>query len=64
MQTIVKHQPQPDVDAFLFAMYLMYWRAPGCKTAPGEIVNLGEIGAVVEKNWLKATPYSPAEKQI
>jgi len=41
----------------------MFLRAPGKKTAPGEIVNLGEIGNVAEKNWLKATPYSPAEKQ-
>src|ERR1700686_5788910 len=32
-------------DAFLLAMWLMYCRAPGRKTAPGEPVDLGEIGA-------------------
>jgi hypothetical protein len=30
------------------------------KTGPGEPVDLGEIGSVHEKNWFKATPYSPA----
>jgi hypothetical protein len=61
---IVKYEPKPHVDAFLFAMYLMYCRAPGKKTAPGEPIELGEIGSVPEKNWSKASPYSPAEKQI
>jgi hypothetical protein len=57
---MVKYQPKPNIDAFLFAMYLMYCRAPGSKTAPGQIVNLGEIGAVPERTFDRWCPYSPA----
>jgi hypothetical protein len=48
-------------DKFIFAMYLMFLRAPGRKTLPGERVDLGEIGTAREKNWTRDTPYSPAE---
>jgi hypothetical protein len=48
----------------LWAMWLMYGRAPHTRTAPGELVDLGEIGSVAEKNWSKATPYSPAEMKV
>jgi len=48
-------------DKFIFAMYLMFLRAPGRKTLPGEPVDLGEIGQVKEKDWERVTPYSPAE---
>ena len=57
---VVKYQLRPGIDAFLFAMFLMYCRAPGRETAPGEPVDLGEIGAVAGKTWSKMTPYSPA----
>ena len=48
-------------DKFIFAMYLMFLRAPGRKTLPGECVDLGEIGQIKEKDWERLTPYSPAE---
>jgi hypothetical protein len=48
-------------EAHIAAMWLMFLRASGRETAPGEPVNLGEIGEVREKNWAKATPYSIAE---
>ena len=54
----------PDFDpreAYIAAMWLMFLRAPGRETAPGELVDLGEIGEVREKNWARATPYSVVE---
>jgi hypothetical protein len=48
-------------DKFIFAMYLMFLRAPGRETLPGECVDLGEIGQVREKDWERLTPYSPAK---
>ena len=48
-------------DKFIFAMYLMFLRAPGRKTFPGEPVDPGEIGQVKEKDWERQTPYSPAK---
>jgi hypothetical protein len=56
-------RPRPPRDTreeYIFAMWLTYCRAPGRKTAPGEPVDLGEIGACAEKNWIRLTPYSPA----
>jgi len=38
----------------------MFLRAPGRPTAPGEVVDLGEIGATKTKDWERLTPYSPA----
>ena len=63
---LVKYQPPtppPDVDSFILAMWLMYCRAPGRKTAPGEAVDLGEIGADAKKNWVRLTPYSPSQRE-
>ena len=40
----------------------MFLRAPGRETAPGEAVDLGEIGAAKAKDWERLTPYSPAVK--
>ena len=48
-------------EAYIAAMWLMFLRAPGRETAPGEQVDLGEIGEVREKNWEKFTPYSVAQ---
>src|SRR6266404_4526064 len=33
-------------------------RAPGRETAPGEAVDLGEIGAVKARDWERPTPYT------
>jgi hypothetical protein len=49
-------------EEYIWAMWLMYGRAPNTLTAPGECVDLGEVGSVAEKNWSKATPYSPAKE--
>ena len=74
MLSIVKAQPaglekaprpaKPGVDpreAYIAYMFASYLRAPGRKTAPGERVDLGEIGVCREKNWNRLTPYSPSE---
>ncbi len=53
---------EPRVDPqYIAYMWLRFLLAPGRKTAPGEPVDLGEIGQVRGKNWSKATPYSIAE---
>lgn len=44
------------------AMWLMFLRTPAKATGPGEVVDLGEVGEVREKNWSKVTPYSLAER--
>jgi hypothetical protein len=51
-----------DQKAFIEAMWIMFLRAPERPTAPGECVDLGEVGSVKEKDWQRATPYSPAIK--
>ncbi len=62
--SIIKRTPKPifDADAFLTAMWLLYWRTPGRNTAPGEAVDLGEIGSSPEKSWERLMPYSPAQR--
>jgi len=47
-------------DEYVAAMWLQFLRCPSRKTAPGEAVDLGEIGSAQEKNWERLTPYSPA----
>ena len=62
----VKQSPPPTdpYEIFLAAMMLLYMRAPARKTAPGETVDLGEIGSAPEApTWSKATPYSPARRR-
>lgn len=54
--------PKPTVDSHILAMWLLYCRAPGKSTAPGEPVDLGEIGQDREKDWERLTPYSPARR--
>jgi hypothetical protein len=49
-------------EAYIQAMWLMFLRAPGHDTLPGERVDLGEIGTVRAKDWERLTPYSPAVK--
>jgi len=48
-------------EAHIASMWLMFLRAPGRETVPGEPVDLGEIGEVRQKNWARATPYSVVE---
>lgn len=48
-------------ELYIDVMWLMFMRAPGRETAPGEPVDLGEIGSVTEKDWERQTPYSPAQ---
>jgi hypothetical protein len=48
-------------DGYIWAMWLMFCRAPGTATGPGEPVDLGEIGSTKDKTWTKRTPYSVAE---
>jgi hypothetical protein len=60
---IVKSSKKPGTDpheAYIATMWIMFLRAPGRKTGPGEPVDLGDIGSVREKNWERPTPYSPA----
>jgi len=52
--------PSDPYELFLAAMLMMYMRAPARKTAPGEVVDLGEIGqdALRDQRLLRDTPYS------
>jgi len=62
---LTKYQPPappPSVDSLMLAYWLMYCRAPGRKTAPGEPVDLGEIGADVEKIGRGSRPTVPVRK--
>ena len=57
-----KSKPNGDLrEAYIAAMWLLFLRAPGRETLPGECVDLGEIGKVREKDWERLTPYSPGE---
>jgi hypothetical protein len=62
VNAIIKRPPPLDRrQEYIFAMWLMFCRAPGHKTAPGEIVDLGEIGSVPEqKTWERLNPYAVA----
>jgi hypothetical protein len=61
---IVKHQRRKTRreihDDYVAAMWLMFLRCPSRPTAPGEPVDLGELGSAPEKNWTRLTPYSLA----
>ena len=64
---LIKYQPPtppPSVDALILAYWLMFCRAPR-KAQPDETgaYSLGEIGADVEKNWSRLTPYSIARRE-
>jgi hypothetical protein len=64
MKTIIKRQREPhfDFDAFVWAMWITFCSTP---QKPGSDENgfydLAEIGTVPDKNWSKASPYSPAQ---
>ncbi len=61
MNPITKYPKRFDVDAQILMYWLMYVRAPGRETPPGEAVDLQEIGTVPEKSWSRDTPYSVAQ---
>jgi hypothetical protein len=46
MNSIIKYPKRFHVDAQILVYWLMFCRAPGRKTDPGEPVDLGEIGCV------------------
>jgi hypothetical protein len=58
----VEKGPRDAQEAYIAAMWLMFLRAPGRQTAPGEPVDLGEIGETRGRTWTKLTPYSVAQK--
>jgi hypothetical protein len=54
---IVRVAPKWEFDAFVWAMWLMYGRAP--RKAEPDIdgaFDLGEVGEVRAKNWTRLTP--------
>lgn len=63
-EAIIKAQPAKHInprELYIAAMLALYMRAPARKTAPGEIVDLGEIGSVPEhKTWERLNPYAVA----
>ena len=63
MNAITKHPKRFDADAQILMYWLMFCRAPGHKTGPGEQIDLGEIGSTREKNWGRMTPYSLAQPE-
>jgi len=56
-------QRQPDREAYIQAMWLLFLFAPSKPTADVDgHYDLGEIGSDAKKNWSRATPYSPTER--
>ena len=49
-----------DREAYIRMMWVRFLLVPGRNTAPGEVVDLGEIGATKTKDWERLMPYSPA----
>ena len=51
-------------DEYINMMYWLFVRCPGVDTRDSSgVLHLGEIGSIVERNWEKATPYSPATRK-
>jgi hypothetical protein len=48
-------------EAYIRAMWARFPLCPAKPTAPGEVVDLGEIGECREKDWERLTPYSLAK---
>ncbi len=62
METIIKRQPEANIDAHILAMWLLFCFAPSKSTADEDgQFDLGEIRTDAKKNWTRATPYSPTE---
>jgi hypothetical protein len=64
MENEVIHREREFSDEYINMMYWLFLRCPRVETidATGAL-HLGEIGSVAEKNWTKATPYSPATRK-
>jgi len=61
MSAIIKPASHIDPrEIYIAYMFVCYLRAPSRKTGPGEVVDLGEIGADAEKNWERLNPYAVA----
>ena len=61
--TLARKERQPDREALIQAMWLLFLFAPSKPTPElDEFYNLGEIGSDAAKNWSRVTPYSPAEE--
>ena len=60
MNSITKHPKQFDAAAQILAYWLMFCRAPGRKTLPGEPIDLGEVGIVRlnDQRLQRDLPYS------
>jgi hypothetical protein len=53
---------QPDFDAFVWGMYLLWASRPSKQTIePDGFYFIGDIEEAPTKNWTKATPYSLAQ---
>jgi len=63
MQALVRRKPQWDWrEEYVFRYFQMYLRAnANPKPEPDGSFFLGNVEEVREKNWTKATPYSPAQ---
>ncbi len=62
MTTLARWQSQPDREAYIQAMWLLFLSTPAKPNPePDGFYNLGEIGSDANKNWSRATPYSPIE---
>ena len=63
METIIKRQTEANIDAHVFAMWMLFCFAPSKPTPDlDEFYNLGEVGSDASKDWTRATPYSPTER--
>jgi hypothetical protein len=59
--TAVIHRESEFSNEYINMMYWLFGRCPGVDTRDASgAVHLGEIGPVADKNWGKATAYSPA----
>ncbi len=53
-----------DRETYIQAMWLLFLFAPSKPgPEPDGMYNLGEIGSDTEKNWSRATPYSPTQME-
>jgi hypothetical protein len=58
-----KSRREPDLDAHILAMFLLWAKAPRTPDPDADgMYDLSEIGSAPEKNWSKATPYSLARR--
>ena len=55
-----RKSPEELHDEYVAAMWLLFLRCPGQKTAAGQVVDLGEIGSVRlnDQRFNRETPYS------